>query len=93
MYLSRHKKVIDRLSEADRSYISGYRDAFETAHRFFSALEQHSDSPIDKLIIKKLELAEDFLEWMEVSEVDMLLAILGDAEYLSKEDDHDRDHI
>lgn len=81
-YFPDYRKETDKLSEVDRSFITGFRIAVESMKAFFDNIDD------DKLSIEKeiTERVKDELEgWMETEEIEAVCSLFDHADYLGED--------
>lgn len=82
-YIPDYRKETDKLNEADRSFVEGYRAAMRVVESAFDNLDDKGALSIEKEIIEKVK--KDVMDCMEYSETEVVCALFDNADYLPKD--------
>ena len=82
-YFPDYRKETDKLNEADKAYIGGYRHAIEDLMCFFDNVDYDDDLSIVKEITAKVK--DHLEEWMECEEIMLVCALFDNADYLPED--------
>lgn len=82
-YIPDYRKETDKLNEADRAFVEGYRAAMRNVECAFDNLDDKDALSIETEIIEKVK--EDVMDYMECSETEVVCALFDNADYLPED--------
>ena len=81
-YIPDYRRETDKLNEADKAYVNGYRQAVADMQSFFDNREDDQFGLVEEVIES---LVGQIGEWMTVSEIELVCAVFDNADYLPED--------
>lgn len=79
-YFPDYRKETDKLNEADRAAITGFRIAVESALCLFDNLDDEKPLSIEKEVYERVKARLE--EWLECEEIEFVCSLFDNADYL-----------